>query len=336
MGNQHVIASCLADSELAKAFSELVAERWDNFDITPFMVYLVDTCAKEALPYLAEQFNVAGLRGFKVTQNEDEQRELIKRAISLHQRIGTPWAIKEACRTVGFPIIILDEGVTEIPGGPESPEDWARVRVFVSTNDENPVTPEKMAQIRAFIEIYKPERSHLQRFGFFQALEDGNVFKSITEDLELQIVGDIIWAHVIIDGEGIFIYDADFDTIAVYIDTPNTGNLYVGGFIDNATPMESDIINLLLSFGQNPILENVRKDSTIVYTTPTGIMRSYIVVPTSLGGISELYDIDNDQYLQDILIKEEDTIIIEGIEYDMYYLQYLVPATGEKEFLLAI
>ena len=185
MDNKHVIASSLADNELAKAFSELVAERWDNFDITPFMVYLVDSCEASVLPYLADQFDIAGLQGFEIAMNEEQQRGLIKRSIALHKFIGTPWAIREACKTIGFPVIILEEGVTV--GVPTS-HDWAQFRIFIEADVNRPITKDDYRKLRLFIEFYKNERSHLVELGFFQSWKDEYVFNNpVKERDELTI-----------------------------------------------------------------------------------------------------------------------------------------------------
>jgi len=246
MPDKRVIASSIESVKIAQTAHDVVAERWDNWDLSEFLVYLVDTCAASALPYLADQFNVDGLRGFRVAQTELEQRELIKQAISINKRIGTPWAIKEACRTVGFPIIILDEGVPEFEGAPMQPEDWARFAVYVSTDDNRPVTAEQMNQIRSFINIYKPERSHLQIFGFYQHLEETDrVFRPLDETegdtdiiydgeydyegeiyyglrerevLDLEIIGITSWATVLSDDYGTVIIDDDNNTITVKIE----------------------------------------------------------------------------------------------------------------------
>lgn len=172
MDEKKIIASALSDYELARAFSELVAERWDNWDLSVFLPYLVDTVAASALPYLADQFDVEGLRGFAMAMDEEQQRDIIKKSIALHKYIGTPWAIREACRTVGFPVIILDEGVTATPGGPESPEDWARFRVLVEADINRHITVEEAQKMRLFVEFYKNERSHLVELGFFQPWTD--------------------------------------------------------------------------------------------------------------------------------------------------------------------
>ena len=172
MDDKRIIASALTDNELAQAFSEMVAERWDNWDLTPFLPYLVDTVAATALPYLADQFDVEGLRGFAIAIDESQQRDLIKKSIALHKFIGTPWAIREACRTVGFPVIILEEGVTAKPDGPESPDDWARFRVLVAADMARYISEDDNRKLRLFVEYYKNERSHLAELGYYQPLAE--------------------------------------------------------------------------------------------------------------------------------------------------------------------
>lgn len=178
--DKNVIASSLLNNDLVRAFSELVADRWDNWDLSPFLAYLVDTCAFEALPYLAEQFDVDGLRGFAMAIDQQQQRDIIKRSIALHKYIGTPWAIREACRTVGFPTIIIEEGVTSVPGGATSPEDWARFRVMVEADSRRRITASETHKIRLFVEFYKNERSHLVELGFLQTLAD--TLKPVSRD----------------------------------------------------------------------------------------------------------------------------------------------------------
>lgn len=172
MDENKIIASAISDYELAQAFSELVAQRWDNWDLTPFVPYLVDTVTATVLPYLAEQFDVEGLRGFAIAIDEEQQRDLIKKSIALHKFVGTPWAIREACRTVGFPVIILEEGVKVFPDGPESPEDWARFRVLVAADTNRYISEDDSRKLRLFVEYYKNERSHLVELGYYQPLAE--------------------------------------------------------------------------------------------------------------------------------------------------------------------
>jgi P2-related tail formation protein len=167
MNERHVIASVLMDSAPARALSALLGGRWGDMDMSPYMVYLVDVCDASVLPYLAEQFDVDGVQGFSVASTEEEQRALIKRSISLHKFIGTPWAVREACRAVGFNVLELREGV----GG-----EWATFSILLEAPDEKDITVEHSRKLKLFVEFYKNERSHLIDLGYFQPVIDDTLF----------------------------------------------------------------------------------------------------------------------------------------------------------------
>ena len=238
---KRVLANSIDQSEIARVAHDVVAGRWDNFDLTSMLVYLIDTTEASTLPYLAEQFMVDGLRGFTVAETEAEQRELIKQAIRLHKLIGTPYSIKRACATVGFPIILLEEGIDT--GDPLT--DWARFDVWVKTEDNRTVTGGLMDRIRALVNLYKPERSHLGYLGFFLLLEeqdrvfapiegmsdDENLYNGEFEyngeitygarrrlELDIYIDGDVKWAHILTDGHYTFPLDINNNALAVSID----------------------------------------------------------------------------------------------------------------------
>lgn len=90
----------LAGDERFAILCELLQEEFDDLDLSPMLVYLVDVVPPQVLPHLADQFHVMSLEGWHYARNEQEQRELIKRAIELHRYKGTPWAIEQALLTV--------------------------------------------------------------------------------------------------------------------------------------------------------------------------------------------------------------------------------------------
>lgn len=176
MSEIDVMASSLSGNELARALSELVAERWDNWNLSPFMAYLVDICAPATLPYLADQFDIDGIRGIAMAADEEQQRELIRQSIALHKYMGTPWAIRKACNTIGFPVILLQEGAT-LPGAIPALEDWAQFRILIEADMNRHITAEEARKLRQFVEFYKNERSHLIELGFYQSLTESNLFR---------------------------------------------------------------------------------------------------------------------------------------------------------------
>ena len=246
---KRVLANSIDNVKLANVVHDVVADRWDNWDLNDYLVYLVDTVASSALPYLAEQWDVDGLRGFSVASNEDEQRELIKQSIKLHKFMGTPWSIKEACRTVGFPVIVLKEGVP-YPGDLDWAQvvvddnytaniddndeaiasfiasgasvDWACFSVYVSNDNNHPITADVMMQIKAFINLYKPVRCHLIDFGLYRAMEEEDrIFAPLNgvgrEELDIQISGAIEWAHCPVDDNIDLVYDDTEQVITILI-----------------------------------------------------------------------------------------------------------------------
>jgi P2-related tail formation protein len=244
MDERHVIASSLADNELAKAFSELVAERWGNFDIAPYMVYLVDKCDTSVLPYLADQFDVAGLQGFGIAANEEQQRALIKRSIALHKFIGTPWAIREACQTVGFPVIILDEGVSI---GAATDNDWAKFRVLIKADVDRAVPKEVSMKLKLFIGFYKNERSHLADFGFFQSLKDEYVFTSPAEERDVLNI-EIISSSVFEKDEYVFAAPAEErDRLRILLESKDVLlDYYTKAEMNDLTDAQIDKIDIIM------------------------------------------------------------------------------------------
>lgn len=92
----------LAGDERFAILCELLQEEFDSLDLSPMLVYLVDVVPAQVLPHLAEQFHVMGLEGWRYARDDQERRELIKRAIELHRYKGTPWAIEQVLVTLNL------------------------------------------------------------------------------------------------------------------------------------------------------------------------------------------------------------------------------------------
>lgn len=108
-----LLATGIADSPHIAAFDDLVKARMEALPTDAVLVYLVDNVPADALYWLAKQFDVLGVRGWALTNTEQQRRDLIKRAIELAKYKGTPWSIKEALRTIGFDNVIIDERLTD-------------------------------------------------------------------------------------------------------------------------------------------------------------------------------------------------------------------------------
>ena len=108
MADQLLLPPPLAGDERFRVLGQLAA-RVSEVDLSPLLVYLVDTVDASALPVLAEQFHLLG-EGWELAPNEDERRLLIKTSIELHRHKGTPYAVRLIFRVLGMGEIDLIEG----------------------------------------------------------------------------------------------------------------------------------------------------------------------------------------------------------------------------------
>lgn len=136
------------------AFDVAVKKYLDTVPLSKLLVYNIDEVDSRALTLLAKQFDVLGYKGIGIAHNEAEKRGIIKRAIELHRYKGTPWAVKEAMKSVGF----ADATITEHVAGPAPI--WANFSVTL-LNEGVGISVASVAALRKMIEEYKPQRSNL-------------------------------------------------------------------------------------------------------------------------------------------------------------------------------
>lgn len=84
-------------------------QRIEQLPLDGLLTYLIDTVPAAYLPELIRQFHIAGIEGGALDTDEESRRSLIRAAIALHRKKGTPWAIKEALKQVGFEVEIIDQ-----------------------------------------------------------------------------------------------------------------------------------------------------------------------------------------------------------------------------------
>lgn len=154
MNRDIVLANSIADLPHFAAFDLIAKRRLEAIQLDALLVYLIDTVSEEALPFLAEQFDVLGYKGMRLATTTDQKREVIKRAIELHRFKGTVWAVKEALKTIGYPDAILTEHVQSGPGG------WATFRIEIDAGN-NPISAQAVDELVRMIDEYKNVRSHL-------------------------------------------------------------------------------------------------------------------------------------------------------------------------------
>lgn len=185
------------------AFDLAIKKQMDKLAIQDVLVYIIDNVPASALPVLAAQFDVLGYKGMKLATTEQDQRNLIKRAIELHKYKGTPWAVEQALISIGFTDILLVEHVEGHP--------WATFRVII-TNENVILTEQSITDIISMINEYKNTRSHLVDVQMTLQFEDtvtvledyADVLSEIRIDDDVTLTGALFY-----DGTGM--YDGTYD-----------------------------------------------------------------------------------------------------------------------------
>ncbi|MGO1073239.1 phage tail protein I [Lysobacter sp. CA199] len=151
MADAALLPPPLAQDERSQAIA-LLASRLQGIDLTPVLVYLIDTVNASALPVLGEQFHVMGFEGWLFADTDLARRRLLKRAIELHRYKGTRWALNQVLVTLG-----LDGRIREWfeYGG-----DPFRFQVEIDLVSRG-IDEDAYNALLALIDEYKNVRSHL-------------------------------------------------------------------------------------------------------------------------------------------------------------------------------
>jgi phage tail P2-like protein len=149
--NNTVLADSISYVPHLQAFDLLVKQRFTELELDKLLVYIIDTVPAAAIPYLADQFDVLGYKGFRLAQTEAAQREVIKRSIELHRYKGTLWAVREALTSIGYGAAIIQENVD---GAPYT----FRITIDLGTQM---LSESSIEDIEKMIDEYKNIRSHL-------------------------------------------------------------------------------------------------------------------------------------------------------------------------------
>lgn len=158
------LADSIAHVPHFAAFDMLVKKRFSDMELDKLLIYIIDTVDAKAIPFLADQFDVLGFKGFRLAHTEADQREIIKRSIELHRFKGTLWAVKEALVSIGYGDVEIVEHVGH----------WARFRVMVDIGT-HPINAQEIADVVAMITEYKNARSRLVDLSYTLDLGDDTV-----------------------------------------------------------------------------------------------------------------------------------------------------------------
>jgi len=179
------IGSAISAVPHLAAFVQVAQDQFFDIDLSGLLLYIIDTAPADTLPYLAEQFDVLGYKGWLFADTEEKKRALLKKAIQLHRKKGTPWSIKEAIKAIGYNGAQVVEGVgvtydgtidfdgTQDYGGGSGIFNFG-VRVFVS---EGYVwTSEDTDRVTNLVNAYKREACNLIFVEHAELTEDGEPF----------------------------------------------------------------------------------------------------------------------------------------------------------------
>ncbi|AVO62353.1 phage tail protein [Pseudomonas chlororaphis] len=157
----------LAGDERFALLCELLNETFDSLDINAMLVYLVDLVKPQLLPVLADQFSLIDEAAWLLAESDDAKRNLIKSSAELHRYKGTPWAIREVIRLLGFGEVTIQEGLNnQIRNGSITrdgnhvhgdPSAWALYRVFL----KRVITNDQAALVRRLLLSVAPARCRL-------------------------------------------------------------------------------------------------------------------------------------------------------------------------------
>lgn len=193
------------------AFDIAAKEYLDDLQLEVLLVYLIDQVDARALPILGDQFDVMGYKGWNLCATDAERRALIKRAIELHRYKGTPWAVAEALKSIGFTDVVITEHVNG---------HWARFSLKINNQQ---VTATGFEQIVQMVEEYKNVRSVLDSVNIELGVDDEIIIADNDEAFATDqlIAEDIIYfsGSVFYDGaenyDGTNDHSGDADTVTI-------------------------------------------------------------------------------------------------------------------------
>lgn len=138
--------------------------RVGQIDLSLMMTNFIDLVPNEFLQLLAEKWSVTGYDGWLLAESDSAKRKLIKTAVELHRYKGTPWAIREIIRQLGFGEVTLIEGLFDKTHDGTFKRDgtyyhgdqskWAHYRVTLQTA----MTNEQADLLRKTLDVFAPAR----------------------------------------------------------------------------------------------------------------------------------------------------------------------------------
>jgi len=180
-----IIASALKAREHIAAFDKLYKESYGAFDLQLLLVHMIDTVDASLLDILASEFDMLGYNGWILAETEQEKRNLLKDAISLHRMKGTPGGIREVIKRLGFTDIQIIEGWDNFSEDPAPENGWSYFKVVYVLPDNKAITAQMSADLIGLIGAYKNARSILAEFSFdLPKVEASVLVEVVTVEIE--------------------------------------------------------------------------------------------------------------------------------------------------------
>jgi len=210
-----ILATGIRGKAHLDAFDDVAKDRFGTLDTGALLVYLIDIVSADALPYLAEQFNVDGFKGYVVADTEQKKRDLLARAIELNKVSGAVGGVKVGLELIGFTNVVVGEFAAQTYNGfwnydglnTHGTTNWANFVVIFRTDNDEPLDSDDETLINGFINEYKNVRSNF--LGIWYVVLDEN---------DEILIG---WAGRPQIGGGILIgaYRTDAEIISTQVDT---------------------------------------------------------------------------------------------------------------------
>lgn len=166
MADQSLPPALAGDERFALLY-ELLDESLADVDLNVMLVYLIDLVKPKLLPVLADQFSLLDEAAWMLAESREAKRNLIKNSAQIHRFKGTPWAIREVIRLLGFGEVTIQEGMNnQVRDGAISrdgshvhgdPSAWALYRVLL----RRAITNDQAALLRRLLLSVAPARCRL-------------------------------------------------------------------------------------------------------------------------------------------------------------------------------